>query len=75
MNARLSRTLLVALAVLALAGAGIAANVVLLAYADSTNDPVGKLTPRADIRQPASPALTKTTRRDQRDTDVAERDD
>ena len=57
---RLTRILLVALGLAVLAGAAIAANVLLLRYADSRNDPVGKLTPRAVISRPGTPAPTTT---------------
>lgn len=47
--------LLVVLALVAVAAAGaIAANLALLNYASPTGDPVGKLTPRANL--PAAPA-------------------
>lgn len=47
--------LLVVLALVAVAAAGaIAANLALLNYATQSGDPVGKLTPRANI--PAAPA-------------------
>ena len=49
------------LAVAALAAAAIAANVFLLGYADSRSDPVGKLSPRATITQPATPGLPSVT--------------
>ena len=58
---RLTRIVLVALAVTALAAPGIVANFILLGYAGSRNDRVGKLTPRADITQPASPTPAQTT--------------
>ncbi|HET8743841.1 MAG TPA: hypothetical protein VFM41_14580 [Gaiella sp.] len=61
MRNRLPRTVLVVLAVAALAGAAIAANVFLLGYADSRPDPVGKLSPRATITQPAIPGLPSST--------------
>ena len=61
MQHRLTRIILVALAVTALATAGIVANYVLLGYADARNDPVGNLSPRADITQPTSPTPTQTT--------------
>jgi hypothetical protein len=51
--AGVSRLLIVALVVAAIAAA-IVANLALLNYATSGNDPVGKLTPRA--RLPAAPA-------------------
>lgn len=47
------RLLLVALVVGALVTGGIVANVVLLGYAESRHDPVGRLTPRAVVRQSA----------------------
>lgn len=61
MQRRATRILLIALAVAALATAGIVANFVLLGYADSRNDPVGKLNPRASITPPTPPAPTSTT--------------
>ena len=51
--AGVSRLLIVALVVTAIAAA-IVANLALLNYATSGNDPVGKLTPR--VRLPAAPA-------------------
>lgn len=73
MPSRLARTLLIAAAATALAAAGIAVNFLLLRYADSSNDPVGKLTPRASITQPASPRATQTHART--DDGGEERDD
>jgi hypothetical protein len=61
MHRRLTRILLIAFAVAALATAGIVANFVLLGYADSRNDPVGKLNPRATITEPTPPTSTPTT--------------
>lgn len=58
---RPARILIIAAATVALAAAGIAANFVLLRYADSRNDPVGKLTPRATITQATSPPSTQTS--------------
>jgi hypothetical protein len=55
---RVSRIVLVALAALALAAGAIAANVLLLGYADSPGDPVGKLSPRATIPQGQTSATT-----------------
>lgn len=50
----MSRTLLVVLAVSAVAAAAIvAANVLLLRSAQASNDPVGRLSPRANL--PAAP--------------------
>jgi hypothetical protein len=46
--------LLACLLIAAAAGAAIAANLALLAYAGANNDPVGKLTPHASL--PAAPA-------------------
>jgi len=60
MERRLIRLLLVALGVAALATAGIVANFVLLGYADSRNDPVGTLSPRADITPPRPSARPRT---------------
>lgn len=49
------RKLLLAFLLIAVAaGAAIAANLALLAYAGANNDPVGKLTPHASL--PAAPA-------------------
>jgi hypothetical protein len=54
-RARIIRAGVAVLVVAALVASGIAANLVLLRYADSTNDPAGRLTPRADIQlRPAS---------------------
>jgi hypothetical protein len=75
MHRRLTRILLVALAVAALATAGIVANFVLLGYADSRTDPVGKLTPRANISQPTPPAPNRTTTQEHTETEVQEPDD
>ena len=61
MHNRLARIMLIAAAVAALAAAGITVNFVLLRYADSRNDPVGKLTPTATITQRTSPPSTQTT--------------
>lgn len=71
----LARILLVALAFAALAAGGIALNVLLLGQADSRNDPVGKLTPRADIGKPTPPASTPATTHEQTETEVEEPDD
>lgn len=75
MHRRLTRTLLVALAVAALAAAGIVANFVLLGYAEPSNDPVGNLTPRPTITQPAAPAPTQTSDDGRTERDVEEPDD
>jgi hypothetical protein len=75
MSRRLTRVLLVALAVVALAAGGIALNLLLLGQTDSRNDPVGKLTPRADIGRPTPPAPTPTTTHEQTETDREEPDD
>ena len=74
MHRPLTRILLVALAVVALAAGGIALNLLLLGQADSRNDPVGNLTPRANI-QPTPPASTPTTTHEQTETKVEEPDD
>ena len=74
MHRRLTRILLVALAVAALAAGGIALNLLLLGQTDSRNDPVGKLTPRATI-QPTPPASTPTTTHERTETEVEEPDD
>jgi hypothetical protein len=75
MRYRLARILLIATATAVLAAAGIAVNLVLLQYADSRNDPVGKLTPRATITQPASPPSTPTTNGGGEEPDDDRRDD
>jgi hypothetical protein len=75
MSRRLTRVLLVALAVVALAAGGISLNLLLLGQTDSRNDPVGKLTPRADISPPTPPASTSTTTDEETQTDVEEPDD
>jgi hypothetical protein len=75
MERRLIGILLVVLAVAALAAGGIALNLLLLGQTDSRNDPVGKLTPRANISQPTAPASTPTTTHEQTETEVEEPDD
>lgn len=75
MHRPLTRILLVVLAVAALAAGSIALNVLLLGQADSRNDPVGNLTPRADISQPTPPASTPTTTQEHTETEVEEPDD
>jgi hypothetical protein len=75
MERRLTGILLVVLAVAALATAGIVANLVLLGYADSRNDPVGKLTPRASISEPTPRVTTQTTTEERTETEVQEPDD
>lgn len=50
------RRLLVAIAVAAIAAAAIVANIVLLGSAAASNDPVGRLSPRAHL--PAAPHWT-----------------
>jgi hypothetical protein len=75
MPSRLARILLVAVAAVALAAAGIGANFVLLRYADANSDPVGKLTPRATITQPSSPPTTKTVDQTDDSGDTEELDD
>ena len=75
MHRPLTRILFVALAVAALAAGGIALNVMLLGQADSRNDPVGKLTPRADISEPAPLPSTPTTTHEQTEPEVEEPDD
>lgn len=52
---RLIRLLLVALAVTALATAGIVANYLLLGYGDPRDDRVGKLDSRVGVTRPAPP--------------------
>jgi hypothetical protein len=59
MHNRPARILVVVAAAAVLAVAGIAVNFLLLRYADSSNDPVGTLTPRASITQPSSPPTTQ----------------
>jgi hypothetical protein len=49
-----TKLLLASLLIAAAAVAAIAANLALLRYATASNDPVGKLTPRASL--PAAPA-------------------
>lgn len=76
MRRQLTRILFIALAVAALATAGIVANLILLGYVDSRNDPVGKLTPRASITEPNPPASTPTTTTDEgTETELEEADD
>lgn len=76
MRGRLARTLLIVAAAAALATAGIAVNFLLLRYADSSNDPVGKVSPRATIIQPTSPPTTRTDgEADHGKGDGKERDD
>ena len=74
MQHRLTRLLLVALAVAALATAGIVANYVLLGYADSRNDPVGTLSPRADITPPR-PSTRPRTAEHRPEAKAEQRDD
>jgi hypothetical protein len=74
MSGRLLRSLAVVAAAVAVAAAGVAVNVLLLRYADSRNDPVGKLTPRATLTQPTSPPAKQTTD-SEADGDGEERDD
>jgi hypothetical protein len=47
----------------------------LLGEAASRNDPVGKLTPRANISEPTPPASTPTTTHERAETEVEEADD
>ena len=62
MRDRVSRILLVVLAAAALAAGAIVANVLLLGYADSPRDPVGRLSPRATItRAPTTRPPLQTT--------------
>lgn len=77
MHRRATRILLVALAVAALATSGIVANFVLLGYADSRNDPVGKLNPRGAITEPTPPIPTPTaaTTDEGTETELEEPDD
>jgi hypothetical protein len=76
MRRQLTRIILVTLAVAALATAGIVANLVLLGHADSRNDPVGKLTPRASIPEQTRPGSTPTTTTNERtEPELEERDD
>jgi hypothetical protein len=75
MHRPLTRILLVALAVAALAAGGIALNVLLLGQAESQNDPVGKLTPRASISEPTPRASTPTTTQEETEPEVEELDD
>jgi hypothetical protein len=75
MQSRTVRILLAVTAALALAAAGIAVNFVLLGYADSRHDPVGKLSPRATITQQTSPVPTQTVEGNGREADNEEADD
>jgi hypothetical protein len=75
MHRPLTRILLVVVAVAALAAGGIALNVLLLGQADSRSDPVGNLTPRANISEPTPPASTPTTTQEETETEVEEPDD
>ena len=75
MRSPLAHMLLTGLAVAAIAAAGILVNVVLLGYATPRNDPIGKLTPRADITQPAPPSSPQSSDGDHTETDVEEPDD
>jgi len=75
MHSRLARILLIATAAVALAAAGIAVNFVLLRYADSRDDPVGKLRPRATLTQPTSPAAKPPTNDSDDEADHEEPDD
>lgn len=75
MRSRLARLLVVAAAAAALAAAGIAVNFLLLRYAESRNDPVGKLTPRATITQPTPPATTHAHGGSHHHGDIEGRDD
>ncbi len=78
MSRRLTGILLIAFAVGALATAGIVANFALLGYADSRNDPVGKLNPRAALTDPIAPTsipTTTTTADEGTETELEEPDD
>jgi hypothetical protein len=74
MHRPLARIVLAALAVAALAVGGIALNLLLLGQADSRNDPVGKLTPRANISRP-TPGPPQTTTYEQTETEFEDPDD
>ncbi len=69
------RVLLAVAAALALAAAGIAVNFVLLGYADSRHDPVGKLSPRATITRQTFPVPTQTVGGHVGEADSEEADD
>ena len=75
MRSPLARILLTGLAVAAIAAIGILANLVLLGYVSPRHDPTGKLTPRADVAQPASPSPSQSSDGDHAETDVEEPDD
>ena len=75
MRSALARIILTGLAVAATAAAGILANFVLLGYVSPRHDPVGKLTPRAEITQPASSSPLQSSDGDHTVTDVEEPDD
>ena len=75
MHRPLTRILLVALAVAALAAGGIALNLALLGQTDSRNDPVGKLTPRANINESTPSHSTPTTTYEHDKTEGDEPDD
>jgi hypothetical protein len=69
------RLLGVAAVAVALALAGLAVNLLLLGYADSRDDPVGTLTPRATLTGTASAPPTSSGRPREHEDDDGERDD
>ncbi|HEY7537684.1 MAG TPA: hypothetical protein VH721_06830 [Gaiellaceae bacterium] len=75
MRSRAARILLAVAAALALAATGIAVNFVLLGYADSRHDPVGKLSPRATITQKTPPSSAQTVGGHRGEGDDHEADD
>jgi hypothetical protein len=75
MQTRIVRVLLAIVAAVALTAAGLAVNFILLGYADSRHDPVGKLTPRATITQQTAPASTQTAKGGGSEADSEEADD
>jgi hypothetical protein len=72
---RVSRVVLVVLAAAALAAGAIAANVLLLGYADSPHDPVGRLSPRATITRAPTTRPPLQTTGDRHGRSGEERDD
>ena len=75
MRSPLARILLTGLAVAMIASAGILVNVVLLGYANPRHDPIGNLTPRAQVAQRTSPHPPQSTDGDHAEKDVEEPDD
>ena len=58
----MTQLLLAILMIAAVAAAAIAANLALLTYATASNDPVGKLTPRASLPNAPARVLTPVNR-------------